>query len=174
VIERATSELEVVAPPEIDIPPAPERLTRPAMPVIGSADVPDDATIPRIEWNRETAERIAPPPATTRGDRDDDYILFTRSMIEPRVLNQEEVERALARNYPPLLRDAGIGGQVEVQLWLDEKGGVVRAEISRTSGYEALDAAALKVVDVMRLSPALNRSQPTRVIVTIPIVFRAR
>jgi protein TonB len=95
-------------------------------------------------------------------------------MIEPRVLNQEEVERALARNYPPLLRDAGIGGQVEVQLWLDEKGGVVRAEISRTSGYEALDAAALKVVDVMRLSPALNRSQPTRVIVTIPIVFRAR
>jgi TonB family protein len=61
---------------------------------------------------------------------------------------------------------------VEVTLWLDEKGSVVKAEVSRGRGYDAFDAAALKVVDAMRLAPAQNHGNAVRVIVTVPVRFR--
>jgi TonB family protein len=61
-----------------------------------------------------------------------------------------------------------------VTVWngrLDESGGVVRAEIGRSSGYALFDEAALEVVDAMRLAPARNRGAPVRVIVTVPVRF---
>jgi outer membrane biosynthesis protein TonB len=36
----------------------------------------------------------------------------------------------------------------------------------------ALDAAALKVANVMRFSPALNGTEPVPVWIQLPIVFR--
>ncbi|HEX7118019.1 MAG TPA: energy transducer TonB [Longimicrobiales bacterium] len=115
---------------------------------------------------------FAPPPAPA--DELDGYEAFTPSMVAPRLLNASEVERVLERLYPAVLRDAGIGGTVRVRLWVDETGGVVRAEIAGTSGYEAMDRAALAVVDRMRLSPALNQGRPVRVQVELPLTFRSR
>jgi outer membrane biosynthesis protein TonB len=36
------------------------------------------------------------------------------------------VQRALERNYPPLLRDAGIGGTPVVWFFIDENGRVLK------------------------------------------------
>jgi periplasmic protein TonB len=81
---------------------------------------------------------------------------------------------ALVRNYPPLLRDAGIGGTPVVWFLIDEDGRVLRTQLSRPSGYAALDEAALAVARMMRFSPALNRDRRVQVWVEIPIVFTAR
>jgi TonB family protein len=46
--------------------------------------------------------------------------------------------------------------------------------VSRSSGYDLFDEAALKVVGVMKLAPALNRGNAVRVIVTLPVRFTVR
>ena len=99
---------------------------------------------------------------------------FTPYTVAPELRNRADVGRALERHYPPLLRDAGIGGTVLVWFFIDEEGRVVKTELNKTSGYEALDEAAMRVGDLMRFSPALNRDQKVPVWVALPISFQAR
>jgi hypothetical protein len=40
--------------------------------------------------------------------------VFTPMTVSPEILNRNEVQQALIREYPPLLRDVGIGGRVVV------------------------------------------------------------
>jgi protein TonB len=108
------------------------------------------------------------PEDVTRG------ISFTPYTLAPALENQAEVARLLERNYPPLLRDAGIGGTTLVWFLIDEQGTVVKTELKKGSGYEALDEVALKVANVMRFQPARNRDQIVKVWVQIPIKFTAR
>jgi TonB family protein len=162
-----------VIPPEVELPDPPEEIITPAMPVAGSIDISTDVTITSTSFEAWTPEMLAPPPATGGGDVEG-FRAFVPSMVAPRLLNPEEVERVLRRTYPAMLRDAGVGGEVDVNLWLDENGTIVKAEVGGSSGYASLDDAALKVVGVMKLTPAQNRGMPVRVIVTLPVLYRVR
>ena len=162
-----------VIPPEVELPDPPEEIVTPAMPVAGSIDISTDVTITSTTFEAWTPDTLAPPPTTGGGDIEG-FRKWTVSMVAPRLLNAEEVERELRRTYPAIMRDAGIGGQVDVNLWLDENGRIVNAEVGRSSGYQSLDDAALKVVGVMKLTPAQNRGMPVRVIVTLPVVYRVK
>lgn len=97
--------------------------------------------------------------------------VFTPFTVAPRVLNRDEVQRAMAEAYPPQLRDAGIGGTVRVYFYVDEDGVTQEYRIDESSGNPALDEAALSVADVYRFSPALNRDQRVPVWVVFPITF---
>ena len=108
---------------------------------------------------------------TTRNDVDVQPH-FTPMTVRPELKNTSEVQRALVRNYPPLLRDAGIGGTPVVWFLIDENGNVVKTQLSKTSGHAALDEAAIRVAELMKFSPALNRDKRVAVWVEIPIVFR--
>jgi TonB family protein len=100
--------------------------------------------------------------------------VFTPMTVRPELINRGEVQQALVRNYPPLLRDAGIGGNPTVHFFIDQTGEVRRLLLSRSSGYPALDEAALAVAKVMRFSPAQNRDRDVAVWVEIPIIFSAK
>ena len=50
--------------------------------------------------------------------------------VAPSILNRSEVVRAMEREYPPLLRDAGIGGRAVVFFFIDEEGAVQDFRIS--------------------------------------------
>lgn len=161
-------------PAAYDLPPEPAPIARPAFPVVTSGvDVVE--TFPTVPFDTYVPPTPAPPLAgrDAEGLREA-FERFVPSMTAPRVLNSAEVEAALQRQYPALLREAGITGEVGVQLWLDESGRVVQSRVANSSGYEAMDAAALHVADVMRLTPALNRGRPVRVTVVVPVVFRVR
>ena len=80
----------------------------------------------------------------------------------------------MEREYPPLLRDAGIGGTVRVYFFIDEGGAVQDFRIDESSGHQALDDAALAVADVYRFSAALNRDKKVPVWVSFPITFQVR
>lgn len=97
--------------------------------------------------------------------------VFTPFTVVPSVINQDEVGAALEREYPPLLRDAGIGGTVRTWLFIDEEGVVKNQLIANTSGHEALDQAALRVAPLMKFTPALNRDRPVPAWVQLPISF---
>jgi protein TonB len=97
---------------------------------------------------------------------------FTPFTVAPQLTNRSAVASALQRNYPPLLRDSGVGGTVLVWFFIDQEGKVVKTQVKESSGHEALDQAALKVADVMRFTPAQNRDQKVAVWVALPVIFQ--
>jgi TonB family protein len=122
-----------------------------------------------------TTERFGVPP-TQRPPQTDISAAptFTPFTTKPELTNSAEVQRLLIRHYPPLLRDAGIGGAPVIWVFVDTEGRVQRTQLSKTSGYPALDDAALAVAPHLRYSPALNRSQVVAVWIEVPVVFSAR
>jgi len=115
----------------------------------------------------------AEPTAVRPSVRDDISArpVFTPYTVKPDYINAAEVRAALEREYPPLLRDAGIGGTVIVWFFIDEEGVVRNEVVQTTSGHQALDEAALRVAPVFRFTPALNRDQAVPVWVQLPITF---
>ena len=99
---------------------------------------------------------------------------FTPMTVRPEITNRREVVQAAMREYPPPLRDNGVGGQALVWFFIDETGKNVETRLSRTSGLPTLDAAALRVARVYEFTPAYNRDSPTVAWVQIPITFAVR
>jgi TonB family protein len=107
-----------------------------------------------------------------RGTRDGPtFTPFTRA---PEVRNRADVSRALEREYPPVLRDAGVGGRVLLYFFVDAEGRVTDIRLHESSGHGALDAAGLRVAQVFEFSPAMNRDQRVPVWIQIPITFTTR
>jgi TonB family protein len=97
--------------------------------------------------------------------------VFTPYTVSPAIRNPEVAVETLRRVYPLELKDAGVGGTVEVWFYVDEEGLVQRTLVNKVSGHRELDDAALKVADVLEFSPALNRDQRRSVWVSLPIEF---
>jgi periplasmic protein TonB len=172
---RTDELIAIDIPDQIEIPPPPEQIARPATPVVSDMVIDDDITIAPTTFDANPIDNLPPPPTSSGGDQDISRApTFTPMTVRPELRNQAEVQRALVRNYPPLLRDAGIGGTPVVWFFIDENGRVLRTQLSKPSGYPALDEAAINVAQVMQFSPALNRDRRVQVWVEIPIVFTAR
>lgn len=169
-----SEELEAIElPPEIEIPPPPQQIARPATPVMATAEIDEDITIAPTTFEENPIEDLPPPPEEAETDLSA-APTFTPFTVAPSILNRNEVVRSMEREYPPLLRDAGIGGQVRVYFFIDENGVVQDTRIDQSSGHQALDDAALAVADVYRFSAALNRDKKVPVWVSFPITFQVR
>ena len=97
--------------------------------------------------------------------------LLIADTVKPRLMNRTQVDEAIQLYYPPLLRDAGIKGVPQVQLYINERGEVAVARVSRSSGHTALDEAALRVVGVMRFSPAQVNARAVSMWFEVPVQF---
>jgi protein TonB len=169
-----SEELEAIElPPEIEIPPPPQSIARPATPVIAEASIDEDITIAPTTFEENPVEDLPPPPEERQTDLSA-APTFTPFTVAPSILNRDDVIRAMEREYPPLLRDAGIGGTVRVYFFIDEGGQVQDRRIDQSSGHQALDDAALKIAGIYRFSPALNRDKKVPVWVSFPITFQVR
>ncbi len=160
-------------PPEIEIPPPPQAISRPATPVIAAADISEDITIAPTTFEDNPVAELPPPPDEEAVDISS-APSFTPYTVRPDLINQPEVERALEREYPPILRDNGIGGRVTVHFFIDEDGIVQNTLVAETSGHSSLDDAALRVANVFRFTPALNLDKVVPVWISLPITFQTR
>ncbi len=160
-------------PPEIEIPPPPEAIARPATPVVTSAVIDEDITIAPVTFDENPVENLPPPPDEVETDIGAAPV-FTPYTVKPDYTNGNEVRRALEREYPPLLRDAGIGGTTIVWFFIDEQGVVQNQVVQQSSGHQALDDAALRVAPVFKFTPALNRDKAVPVWVQLPITFTTK
>ncbi len=169
-VRAAEEPMRLVLPPEARIPPSPEEIRRPAAPVLGDLELAPEMTIPRQQFDRYRPKAVDPPRSTTvgRGPR------FVPYDTPPRLTNGGVVQAALERLFPRRLKEAGIGGRVELWLYIDQGGRVTRTEVKTSSGSAALDEAARSVGLEMRFSPALNRDRPTAVWVSQWISFVVR
>jgi len=172
-VSFTTDELETIdLPPEIEIPPPPQQIARPATPVIAAADIDEDITIAPTTFDDNPVSDLPPPPSDVGSTDISAAPTFTPYTVAPRILNVDEVQRAMVREYPALLRDAGIGGTVRVYFFIDENGQVGDRRIDQTSGHQALDDVALAVAQVYRFSAAMNRDRVVPVWVSFPITFQ--
>ncbi len=160
-------------PPEIEVPPPPEQIQRPANPVISEAMIDEDITISPTTFEDNLPEDL-PPPRADAGTDLGAAPTFTPFTVAPEVRNRQAVGRALEREYPPLLRDAGVGGTVLMYFFIDESGRVQDYRVHESSGHNALDEAARRVAGVFEFSAAMNRDQRVPVWIQIPITFTTR
>ncbi len=77
--------------------------------------------------------------------------------------------------YPEALATQGLGGTVLLRLFVDSTGSVVAesTSIQESSGYPALDSAALAAIPELRYAPALRAGVPVAALFLQPIDFRA-
>jgi TonB family protein len=77
--------------------------------------------------------------------------------------------------YPPALLAQGIEGRVLLRLYVDSTGNIVpdSTRIAESSGYPALDSAALVGSPELRFSPALLQGRPIAAPFLQPVQFRS-
>jgi protein TonB len=76
--------------------------------------------------------------------------------------------------YPPALLEQGIEGRVLLRLYVDAQGRMIpdSTRIAESSGYPALDSAALTGARELRFSPALRNGRPVSAPFLQPVHFR--
>lgn len=162
-------ELEAISlPPEVRIPPPPEQIARPATPRVASVDVAEDVTIAPTTFETNPVENLPPPPS---GGSPADRPSFIPYDTPPAMRNRGQIQQLLQRYYPRNLKDAGIGGRVELWLYVNEQGSVEKSEVKTSAGNALLDDAAQRVAADMQFTPAKNRDKVTAVWVSQWITF---
>lgn len=119
----------------------------------------------------ESAEARAEAEALDAAGRSSAGPTFTPFTVAPDITNRGEIQEALEAEYPPLLRDAGVGGTAKVWFYLSKTGELVKVELSSSSGHAPLDEAALRVARAFDFTPAYNRDEPVPVWVALDITF---
>ena len=76
--------------------------------------------------------------------------------------------------YPPALLEQGIEGRVLLKLFVDAQGTLIldSTRVAESSGYPALDSAALSGARELRFSPALRNGRPVAGPFLQPVHFR--
>jgi protein TonB len=87
----------------------------------------------------------------------------------PRMLNGE-----LPFHYPPALYARKVQGNVTLYLYIDRNGQATSdsTRIEESSGYAALDSAAVKGSQELHFVPAKLRGEPIGVPILFPVYFR--
>lgn len=167
-----TQAIEVLQ--QVNIPPPPETLARPAIPILSAAlGFDPDISIAPVDFG--ALPPAVPPAPVTTATGSGDARAWVPYEVAPTLRNREEYSRAIERAYPAVLRNAGVGGTVHLAIQLDETGAVMRIDVDQSSGYAQLDAVAVELAaTVARFSPALNRDQPVSVWIRLPVAFQAR
>lgn len=169
-----TAVTAVELPPEIEIPPPPEAVARPATPTVADVELSEDITIAPTTFEANPVESLGPPPLEEAATDPSQRPQFIAYDTPPRLLNGAQIERLLLTEYPAPLRDAGIGGRVVMWLYVDLSGNVARTVVKESSGHALLDAAAERIASRMRFAPAKNRDKVTAVWVSQPIGFSVK
>lgn len=85
----------------------------------------------------------------------------------PRLLGEPSVD------YPPALFTQGVEGSVELRLFVDSAGAVVPESVSihASSGYPAMDSAAVRAAATLKYAPGLRHGTPVAMPFVQPIRF---
>ena len=142
--------------------------------MVATTEIDEEATISPTTFEENPVEKLPPPPEAKEVGTIEERLPFTPFTQAPKLLNGGEIEREMERLYPPLLRDAGIGGTVRVAFYIDENGRVQDKRLGNTSGHTALDEAALAVALKCIFSPAKTGDKVVPVWVEFPVTFQVR
>ena len=118
-------------------------------------------------------------PLLACGQRDDGTVrLGDRLTAQPPLPAEEPpvpINPISPVRYPPALLAQGIEGRVLLRLYVDSAGNVIpdSVRIAESSGYPALDSAALVAAPELRYSPALHQGRAVAAPFLQPVQFRS-
>lgn len=89
--------------------------------------------------------------------------------VAPVMLNKE-----LPFRYPPALYAQKVQGNVTLRIYIDREGAIVgdSTRVAETSGFNALDSAAMKGSRDLKFVPATTQGQAVPVSILLPVFFR--
>lgn len=84
------------------------------------------------------------------------------------------LNKELPFRYPPALYAQKVQGNVTLRIFIDSQGAIVpdSTRIAETSGFTALDSAAMKGSRDLKFEPAKTQGQPVPVSILLPVFFR--
>ena len=130
-------------------------------PVVDAAEAQiDDTPVPSEPTVSLPAADAPATPTVARADT-----------IWPRLRNSSEVAQLANRRYPPLLRDAGVGGTVSMAVQVDTTGKANRVQVKRSSGHAALDDAAVRIVEAMQFTIGTVNGEVKALWIEVPVNF---
>ena len=167
---------EVVLPPPPPMPvaePPPELAEKPPEPAKPPEPPRQMAEAPpeRRPQPRQSAPQTAAPQPVRLNAALQGMESFT---LEGRTTPPEALDTTRNRrpNYPDASRRRGEEGVVRVELLVDPTGRVAEVRILESSGFSALDAAALQSLREWRFRPAQRGSLPVAGSITTAVHFR--
>lgn len=162
-VEVDDSTPPVHAAPSVGAPPV-----APAPPPAGGPSRSKSAPAPKQgDWPEFESGRSAPP------ELDEGAYELSAVDTPPELTNAAEVSGALAREYPPLLRDAGMEGSAVLRMRVGANGRVQAGSVSVESATDDRFAVpARNVASKLRFRPAKIEGRAVPVWVTLPITFQ--
>jgi periplasmic protein TonB len=167
-------EQEIIEFEDIDHTRQEEKPPPPPRPPI-AIEAPSDDVLDDLDFFSSELDLLedVPPPAPPIADDEDEFgSYFVAVETMPEIIGGIQ---SLARNlvYPELARRAGVEGTVYILAYVDEQGVVRHTEIARGIGA-GCDEAAAEAVSKARFKPGLQRGQPVKVRVMVPVRFSLR
>lgn len=133
--------------------------------LLGAAACSVDGPPTGAEEAGQRAERLTPEEKTAA--------IVSNPEQSPTLNNRREFSRALVDLYPSDLKQAGIGGVVEVRLLVTESGAVDEVQVVTSSGHPALDRAAVESLErSARFDPARDGGVPVSTWIQLPLTFQ--
>ncbi|MCB9207318.1 MAG: energy transducer TonB [Ignavibacteriales bacterium] len=150
-------------------PPTPPK---PPIPI----EAPVDDQLTDIEINNTEIDydaNMTKPQLLFEEDNSEEFDIFipiAEIMPEP-IGGIQAIQQKII--YPEIAKRAGIQGKVFITAFVDEKGDVKKAEITKGIGASC-DETALEAVLNTKFKPGFQRERPVKVKITIPISFRLK
>jgi TonB family protein len=117
---------------------------------------------------------VSPGPSNESRQPEAEPAAVSDVTAQPRLENVAEIQVLIEREYPALLRDAGIGGVANVWFLIAEDGSIERTHLAEGAGHPKLDEAALRIAAAARFSPPVSRGVAKSAWVSLPISFVSR
>ncbi|HSJ08821.1 MAG TPA: energy transducer TonB, partial [Longimicrobiales bacterium] len=121
--------------------------------------------------------RIGTGASSGAGTGDGPTGTFSANLVDRRAVlsNQAQVVRTLERLYPPLLKDAGVEGSVQVQFVVTAAGRVDMStvQVLSTTHAQFTDATKQALRD-FRFTPARKGDHNVRMLTMIPIEWKVQ
>jgi TonB family protein len=115
-----------------------------------------------------TATNVFGQEKDTSGKSGDKYLIKAEVMPEP-IGGISAIQKRVI--YPEIARKAGIEGKVFVQVFIDEKGNVIKTKILKGIG-SGCDESALEAVKATKFTPAKQRGKYVKVQIVVPVLFK--
>ncbi len=184
--ETSTVEVELLAPAPLDPPapppelppaptppPAPEPTPPPAPAALPEAPVPAPTAPPAPRPKTTPATKKPAPPAKAAAPNP----TAAGKPAAPRGVVREarpDAPRNRPPHYPEMARRNGWRGRVIVRATITESGQVGSVSLQRSSGFGALDQAAVQAVRGWRFLPRTVGGQPVGAVIDVPVTFSLR
>ena len=139
----------------------------------------DDVEVETIEINTEDdkdVEVVIAPPVEAPVEEEEEEVIFTVVEQMPEFPGgTSEMYKYISANlrYPIEAQNNGIQGRTICQFVVNKDGSVVDVVVVRSSGNDALDNEAIRLISSMpKWKPGTQRGKAVRVKYTVPVNFR--